>query len=119
MKIELICVHCNKNFIRSIGESNKAKGKGQFCSKKCAAIRNNINRGIKNKEKPRFDYRDKATRFLEHKCSNPHCELSAAGIYIRLTMLDVDHIDENRKNNALANLQFLCVWCHAIKTRFR
>lgn len=32
-------------------------------------------------------------------------------------MLDVDHIDSNRKNNALENLQVLCVWCHAAKTR--
>lgn len=32
-------------------------------------------------------------------------------------MLDVDHIDSNRQNNELDNLQVLCVWCHAEKTR--
>lgn len=32
-------------------------------------------------------------------------------------MLDVDHINSNRKDNKLCNLQVLCVWCHALKTR--
>lgn len=32
-------------------------------------------------------------------------------------MLDVDHVDGNRKNNDIGNLQVLCVWCHALKTR--
>lgn len=32
-------------------------------------------------------------------------------------MLDVDHIDSNRSNAALSNLQILCIWCHALKTR--
>lgn len=32
-------------------------------------------------------------------------------------MLDVDHIDSNRSNSKLENLQVLCVWCHALKTR--
>lgn len=30
--------------------------------------------------------------------------------------LSVDHIDGNRKNNALSNLQTLCHNCHALKT---
>ncbi len=34
-----------------------------------------------------------------------------------IKMLDVDHIDSNRKNNKLENLQILCVFCHAMKTR--
>jgi hypothetical protein len=32
-------------------------------------------------------------------------------------MLDVDHIDGNRTNHDLSNLQVLCVWDHACKTR--
>jgi 5-methylcytosine-specific restriction endonuclease McrA len=31
--------------------------------------------------------------------------------------LDVDHIDGNRNNNDLANLQTLCANCHRLKTK--
>lgn len=32
-------------------------------------------------------------------------------------MLDVHHIDGNRKNGKADNLEVLCVWCHALETR--
>ena len=31
-------------------------------------------------------------------------------------VLDVDHIDGNKKNNNLSNLQTLCANCHRVKT---
>jgi len=31
--------------------------------------------------------------------------------------LDVDHIDGNRQNNSLDNLQTLCANCHRLKTK--
>lgn len=30
----------------------------------------------------------------------------------------VDHVDNNPKNNELTNLRALCVVCHGVKTRF-
>ena len=33
-------------------------------------------------------------------------------------LLDVHHIDSNRSHNDINNLAVLCVWCHAIVTRF-
>ena len=30
--------------------------------------------------------------------------------------IEVDHIGGNKKNNAIENLQVLCVWCHRAKT---
>ena len=32
-------------------------------------------------------------------------------------MLDAHHADGDRKNGRKENLQVLCVWCHALKTR--
>lgn len=44
-----------------------------------------------------------------------YCNLCEYAYDVR--MLDVDHIDGNRKNGKLDNLQVLCLWCHALKTR--
>lgn len=32
-------------------------------------------------------------------------------------MLDCHHIDEDRNNGKLENLEIRCIWCHAIETR--
>lgn len=39
------------------------------------------------------------------------------GIAVPSELLDVHHVDGNRKHNKIENLEVLCVWCHAIVTR--
>ena len=48
---------------------------------------------------------------------NAACVITNAGIGILEDMLDVHHKDSNRKNGTIENLEVLCVWCHALKTR--
>lgn len=43
------------------------------------------------------------------------CALCGYGLYVE--MLDVHHIDSNRKNGKLSNLEVRCMWCHGIETR--
>jgi hypothetical protein len=62
-------------------------------------------------------YRERAKKEYGEYCSNPTCPIKGAAISIPRELLDVDHIDNNRSNNDIQNLQVLCVWCHAIKTR--
>ena len=38
-------------------------------------------------------------------------------IALHSVQLDVDHIDGNRKNNDISNLQTLCANCHRLKTQ--
>ncbi len=58
-------------------------------------------------------YRVEAFKKYEPKCVNKKCPM----VNVPKIMLDVDHIDNDRSNNKIANLQILCVWCHALKTR--
>jgi 5-methylcytosine-specific restriction endonuclease McrA len=44
-----------------------------------------------------------------------HCE-SCGFIALHAVQLDVDHIDGNRANNDIDNLQTLCANCHRLKT---
>jgi hypothetical protein len=49
------------------------------------------------------------------KTHGAYCDYCGYGFAVQ--MLDVHHIDSNRENNDLDNLQVLCVWCHALETR--
>jgi hypothetical protein len=58
-------------------------------------------------------YRVRALTYYGEKCSNDKCPFDI----VEKKMLDVHHIDRNRKNNKTENLRVLCVWCHALETR--
>ena len=45
-----------------------------------------------------------------------YCELCGF-VAVHRVQLDVDHIDGNRHNNDLSNLQTLCANCHRLKTQ--
>jgi hypothetical protein len=62
-------------------------------------------------------YRQRAIKANGARCSSPDCPLRRAEIPVPRKMLDVDHRDGDRSNNAQDNLVVLCVWCHATKTR--
>jgi hypothetical protein len=118
IKRELItCNLCAKSFYSKKSQSKNSKSGLRFCSRECKdnaqSLQNDFlerrpsHYGIAN---GKFGYRDLALKHFEHKCIE--CNYNNEVI-----MLDVDHIDDNRGNNKLSNLQFLCVWCHALKTR--
>ena len=115
------CAVCGTESYRSQAQLKRSKSGDHFCSRSCATVYNNKKHktGVKH---PNYttgygSYRERALRVHGPKCSNHGCELRASGIEVDISMLDVDHIDDNRKNNHISNLQVLCVWCHAKKTR--
>lgn len=55
-------------------------------------------------------YRKRALKYYGGKCNV--CNYSVCE-----NMLDVHHIDNDRSNNKIENLEVLCVWHHACKTR--
>ena len=55
----------------------------------------------------------KKNSYRRHK--KDYCEMCGFRPQIK-AQLDVDHIDGNRMNNAIENLQTLCANCHRLKT---
>lgn len=113
-RVKLVCGYCDKKFER---RASDIRWENVFCSKSCSVTVRNIRNAEKNLLRTKKGYRIAALKYYEHKCSNPKCELIKCGIQIPIIMIDVDHIDNDRKNNAMTNLQLLCVWCHTLKTR--
>lgn len=116
--MKLNCAECGKEVNRRPFQLKRSKSGRAFCNRTCATKYNN--RIYKKAEKhPNWttgygSYRIRALKEFGHKCSNTNCPIK---FEIPNKMYDVDHIDNNRTNNKLENLQVLCVWCHALKTR--
>lgn len=65
-----------------------------------------------------YKYRPMAFKVYGEKCMNAKCPISKI-LKIKKNMLDVDHINGRKvkDRDSIDNLQILCVWCHALKTR--
>jgi hypothetical protein len=116
--IEVKCVSCDGRFMRS---AKRVRLDGiNFCSHSCSAKHTNVRLAKERYADKNYsirDYRRRALKVYGEKCSNHNCEITNAGIKIPVKLLDVDHKDNNRQNNRIGNLDVLCVWCHAKKTR--
>lgn len=100
-KQKYTCFYCGKEF--------EAYAKGNLGKKNyCCRSHKDADRLYNNKNKSEYRYR--ALKFYGESCADCGYELNSS-------MLDVHHIDGNRKNNTLENLRVLCVWCHALETR--
>jgi hypothetical protein len=86
------CNHCDNLF--------NFKSNKRFCSRKCK----------ERDKRSRIDVKRPYRLFVGSKCEN--CSF----VPIHICQLDVDHIDGNKHNNNLSNLQTLCANCHRLKT---
>lgn len=114
-KEEFTCSFCSKNFISTKSRKNKTKTNHLFCSNDCkykaaSSLTSTYSTGPAPKEIGLSTYRNRALIMLKNECVR-------CGYHEHVELLDVDHIDSNRQNNDISNLQILCVMCHAIKTR--
>lgn len=94
-----LCLECNKN-LRAFSGLPRADGT-KYLIDKC--------RGCERFKKHGMGYK----RHKKDKCEMPECGFVAK----HPCQLDVDHIDGNRENNDISNLQTLCSNCHRLKTR--
>ena len=109
------CATCDKKIWKRQSEIKKSKTGNLFCSHHCATIKNNslfrsdlLHPNYLNGDR---SYRIRAIKKYGLSCSNKeNCPLK--NIEIPDYLYEVDHIDQNRKNNHIDNLRVLCVWCH-------
>jgi hypothetical protein len=109
------CSFCSTEFVSTKSRKNKSKTNHLFCSNDCkykaaSSLASTYSTGPAPKEIGLHTYRNRALIMLKNKCVR-------CGYDEHIQLLDVDHIDSNRQNNDITNLQILCVMCHAIKTR--
>ena len=107
------CSWCKKTVERTLSKL-KSKHGYIFCSRECKEQAQSLG-GLPGMQPGHyktgmFSYRAKAFFHYGKKCRR-------CGYDKYEQMLDVDHKDSNRNNNKLENLEVLCVWCHALKTR--
>lgn len=114
------CFICKANFYRNAAEIKKSKSGKLFCSHTCSAKWSNTLENRKGERHSNWlgghsSYRTRAIEKYGLKCKNGEsCPLK--DVILPKFLLEVDHIDGNKKNSKISNLQILCVWCHQIKT---
>jgi hypothetical protein len=114
-RVALECFICKKNFERQQDKLKGSKSGLYFCSRKCKDKAQGIEGNCIQIQPSHF--KDGSSRYRKRALREYGAKCKECG-YSELTkMLDADHIDSNRKNSKIENLQVLCVWCHALKTR--
>lgn len=109
-KIELTCAYCGQKFLRAPSKVLSKSGL-QFCCREHKDLAQRIDSGEQFEQiRPNHygtgtDYRKFAFREYPHKCA-------ICGWDEDEDVLQVHHIDENRKNAKLENLIILCPTCH-------
>lgn len=115
-QIQVSCALCGKDFTVTPSRKNKSKSGFHFCSRTCKD-RAQHHDGIQAIHPSHYNdptgsryYRKRALREKGKGCER--CDYNEVE-----QMLDVHHIDGDRSNNKMKNLEVLCVWCHALDTR--
>lgn len=109
------CYTCGEEVYKTVKALRISKSKKWFCSKSCQTTwRNKEFSGSKhaNYVNGMFMYRN----LLSRSDAVKQCRLCKVG---DLRVLAVHHLDENRKNNTLENLVWLCHNCHHLVHHYK
>ena len=111
-RVEVECAYCGKQFLKPLSKLEKSKSGLYFCCREHKDLAQRLDSGAQfDMIRPEHyneiisDYRKLAFRNYEHKCS-------VCGWAEDKDILEVHHIDENRKHNEADNLIILCPICH-------
>lgn len=110
-RTEVVCAYCGKKFLKANSELSLSKSGLYFCCREHKDLAQRIDSGRQFEAiRPSHygtgvEYRKIAFRNYAHKCS-------VCGWNEDEDVLQVHHIDENRKNFDKENLIILCPTCH-------
>ncbi|MEK7477764.1 MAG: HNH endonuclease [Patescibacteria group bacterium] len=102
------CFICNKEVYKSLEDLKNSKSKNYFCSKKCSLRWNtslHMGADSPNWRGGKSSYKNILSRDKIEKV----CILCGKDNY---KILSAHHIDQNRNNNDITNLTWLCQNCH-------
>ena len=99
---EVECTYCHKKIRKLKTEIQKNKSGYNYCSRECGNRHKNF---LLTDTNDGTNYRRNAFLYYEHKCD-------ICGWNADERVLEVHHLDENRKNNKINNLRILCPICH-------
>lgn len=105
------CAMCKTDFYITNKRRNSSKSGLFFCSRKCKNTAQRLNSGVRclpdhyGKGNSCRSYRQKAFAHYPNQCNK-------CGWDRYPKILEVHHMDRNRENNKLENLEILCATCH-------
>jgi len=107
-----ICAQCNKEFYKKPSNFRNSKSGLFFCCRECKNVAQKLD-GIKDIMPSHYgngtsQYRTIAMRMLPNRCNR-------CGYNSNTRALIVHHIDKNRNNNCISNLEVICANCHMIE----
>lgn len=115
-KEEIKCHQCGKVVLRApkrIGKNNPHNKSGlNFCSRQCKNYAQSIEGGCKSLQPPHYRNGQTLNKNKHKKIRMTGCVSCGEN---RIYLLEVHHIDGNRKNNVESNLECVCSNCHKIR----
>jgi hypothetical protein len=101
-----VCPYCSSIF--TINSNIKKQVAKVTCSNKCANNYFSWKQGAKNIKQGSGSYAERLTKYLYDNEQTPNCVVCGEA-----DILDCHHVDEDRLNNDISNLVFLCPTHHA------
>ena len=110
--IQITCAHCGTKSYRPKSKLNNSRSGLYFCDRICKEAAQRYNPLIQPDHygtgNGKYNYRKRALEEKGERCNR-------CGYTSDSRALQVHHIDRNRENNSIDNLEVLCANCHSIE----
>jgi hypothetical protein len=109
IRIKVNCAHCGVEFTKAPSKIKISKSGLHFCCREHKDLAQSYMKEIQPTH-----YGTSLTRYREKALNNLPNSCASCG-YDNIHALEVHHIDRDRTNNDISNLQILCANCHTLE----